>query len=43
MHTNKDLAAKINTSVGKLNSILKDGVYQAWLDKMAAEEKTSPF
>lgn len=41
--TQKDLAAKINTSVGKLNSILKDGVYQAWLDKMAEEEKTSPF
>ena len=41
--TQKDLAERVNTSEGKINKILKDGIYQAWLDKMAAKDKISPF
>jgi len=41
--TQKALAEKLNISVGKLNKILNEGIYQRWLDRLKEEDKKSHF
>ena len=41
--TQKVLAEKLSISVGKLNKILNEGIYQRWLDRLKEEDKKSHF